>query len=54
MEEKIILLGFNSQEIIEMERILIDNDKDEALKFLQTIDDKIKKREKSHMKRVII
>jgi len=44
------VIEFEEKDMIEIERIVIDENKEEALKFLRKIYEIIKKREKSHCK----
>ena len=44
------VVEFEEEDMIEIEKIVIDEDKEEALKFLRRIYEIIKKREKSHCK----
>jgi len=44
------VIEFEEKDMIEIERIVIDENKEEALKFLRRIYEIIKKREKSHCK----
>ncbi|MGC8976180.1 MAG: hypothetical protein ACP5OB_00930 [Candidatus Ratteibacteria bacterium] len=44
------VIDFEEKDIIEIERIVLDHDKDGALNFIRKIYEIIRKREKSHCK----
>ncbi|MCM8767367.1 MAG: hypothetical protein NC816_02775 [Candidatus Omnitrophica bacterium] len=44
------VVEFEEKDIIEIEKIVLDEDKDRALKYIKKIYEILKKREKSHCK----